>query len=414
MATRARHGSYLFQRPESRMWWLRLRSPGKVHVHSLKTADKTQAEMLAAPLIAEHKSALLAARPRLESAWRHDLAPGLHDVDGGKVFATDRELHYLDADGRTVKTTPNGKMDWRIAGDDRLGIGGGFIGRLIEVDAEHARPVLPIKDDDDALLETYIAHKTLKPGRAKEARDVFRVFKTTVGKPLSKCDRNDGREVVAALGDVKSATLRRKMVPLVAMVNFAISEGKLSFNPFVSVVAERDDSERRLPFDDSDMKLIRANLPKLSVQDQLLVRTLATTGMRLSEAFEIDREQTEGGCRFVVVGTKTDQSLRRVPLPAALLKHLPKAIKGKLFGGRPNSASTRLGKWLRDECKITDSTKVAAHSYRHRAKDQLRKAGVHPDVQEEIFGRDKKTIAAGYGIGSPVPLLRKVIDRIGF
>ena len=103
-----------------------------------------------------------------------------------------------------------------------------------------------------------------------------------------------------------------------------------------------------------------------------------------------------------------------MPIPAALLKHLPKAIKGKPFAGSPNSASTRLGKWLRDECKITNSTKVAAHSYRHRAKDQLRKAGVHPDVQEEIFGRDKKAIAAGYGFGSQVPLLRKVIDRIGF
>ena len=47
MATRARHGSYLFKRPESSMWWLRLRSDGKAKVHSLKTADKTEAERLA-------------------------------------------------------------------------------------------------------------------------------------------------------------------------------------------------------------------------------------------------------------------------------------------------------------------------------------------------------------------------------
>ena len=36
------------------------------------------------------------------------------------------------------------------------------------------------------------------------------------------------------------------------------------------------------------------------------------------------------------------------------------------------------------------------------------------DVAEEIFGRDKKTIAAGYGKGSPVPDLKEWIDRIGF
>jgi integrase len=331
----------------------------------------------------------------------------LHDApDGnGKIFATERELHYLDADGRVRIKGPNG------------GLAGG--GLRFAVPATGDRPSLATKDEDDALLETYIAHKGLKPSRAKEARDLFHLFKTTVGKPLAKCDRSDGRKVVATLGDVKSATLRRKMVPLVAMANFGISEGRLTFNPFAGCVADRDDSERRLPFDDADMALIRANLLKLGVQDQLLVRTLATTGMRLSEAFEIDREQTEGGCRFVIVGTKTDQSLRRVPLPTALMKHLPKPVKGKLFAGLPNAASTRLGKWLRDECGITDTAKVAAHSYRHRAKDRLRmkhpRVGRCPeDVAEEIFGRDKKTIAAGYGKGSPVPDLKEWIDRIGF
>src|SRR4051795_4761380 len=100
MATaRARHGSYLFHRPESRMWWLRLRSPDKVQVHSLKTADKTEAEMLAAPMIAQHKAALLAAKPRIELYWRQQYTPGLHDTPDGKIFATDRQLHFLDTTG---------------------------------------------------------------------------------------------------------------------------------------------------------------------------------------------------------------------------------------------------------------------------------------------------------------------------
>ena len=49
-APRARHGSYIFQRPESRNWWIRLRSPAKVKVHSLKTDDKTEAERRAGPV----------------------------------------------------------------------------------------------------------------------------------------------------------------------------------------------------------------------------------------------------------------------------------------------------------------------------------------------------------------------------
>jgi hypothetical protein len=300
------------------MYWLRLRSPGKSKVFSLRTADKLAAEMIAAPLIADHKAALLAAKPRIEFVWRQAYTSGLHDTPDGKVFATDRELHYLDATGATIRTAPNGGHEHRIVNlEGRLGI----LYAPIEIDdSASVRPSLVVKDDDDALLELYITHANLNATRAKEARDMLHLFKMTVGKPLAKCTRDDGRKVVAALDDVKSSTKRRKMVPLVAMVNHAISEGKhVGINPFASVVAVCDDSERRLPLDDSDIKLIRANLPKLSVQDQLLVRTLATCGLRLGEAFQIDREQIESGCRCVLVSSKTEQSLRRVPLPAALL-----------------------------------------------------------------------------------------------
>ena len=57
--------------------------------------------------------------------------------------------------------------------------------------------------------------------------------------------------------------------------------------------------------------------------------------MRLSEAFEIDKEEKERGCRFVIVGKKTEQSLRRVPLPASVLPFVPKKITGPLFSSKP-------------------------------------------------------------------------------
>src|SRR6202043_1812290 len=127
--------------------------------------------------------------------------------------------------------------------------------------------------------------------RLRQAREIWTTFRTVVNKPLRSCTRDDGRAIVAYLedqagGEIKTATLRRRMVPLVATVNLAINEGKLTFNPFSSVVPDRDDEEEREAFDDADMKLIRANLHRLSESDQLLVRLLATTGMRRGEAFE--------------------------------------------------------------------------------------------------------------------------------
>ncbi|MFY9892769.1 MAG: hypothetical protein WAK63_01370, partial [Xanthobacteraceae bacterium] len=56
---------YLFQRPDSKFWQLKLQSPDGRREISLRTTDKAQAEILALPLIAEHKQKLLANRPTL-------------------------------------------------------------------------------------------------------------------------------------------------------------------------------------------------------------------------------------------------------------------------------------------------------------------------------------------------------------
>ncbi len=262
-------------------------------------------------------------------------------------------------------------------------------------------------------------HKGITGLPEKQARDVWHTFKTVVGKPLAKCTRDDGRALVAAFGNLKSATAHRRMVPMVALCNLAIAEGKLTFNPFAGCTPKRNDSKRVFPFTDDDMGLIRANLHRLDKSDQLLVRMLATMGVRRGEAFAIDREQTENGVRYVMIGEtgktgskKTDQSLRRVPLPKDLLPYLPKKITGPLFAGRLDSAGKRLRKWLGD-IGISDPTKAPMHSFRHRAKDRLRAAACPLDVQYELLGHETKTVAAGYGRGSPMPLLRKWLDKIG-
>jgi len=413
MAARARHGSYLFKRPESSMWWLRLRSPGKVTVQSLRTADKLEAEMRAAPMIARHKGLLLAHRPvPTNLIWRHDYAPGLHDgPDGGKVFATETELHYIDKNGRTTISGPHG-----------------MVGFVVGTTAESGdRPSPAVKNADDEIFEVYIRHANLNAACAKACRDIWHLFVTiTGGKRLKDATRDDGRALVAAMGDVKSATAKRKLAPLRAAVNLAISEGKHSgINPFVNIVGKRDDSEERISFTDEDMVPIRAKLHMLGERDQLLVRLLACTGMRLAEAFGIDSEKMESGVRYVVVahgrdGTtqKTKQSHRRLPLPKQVIPYLPEKIGGPLFVGEPNTASKRLGGWLRRDVGITDPNKVI-YSLRHRAKDRLRIkfAGVGrcpEDLAEEIFGREKITMGDRYGGGSPIPDLQEWIDRIGF
>ena len=228
---------------------------------------------------------------------------------------------------------------------------------------------------------------------------------------MKAATRDDGRKVVQHFEaqNLKSASIRKKIGWLNATVNLAIREGRLTFNPFSSIVPKRDDEERRLPLDDADMQNVKRNLGRLDESERLLFRLLAATGMRLSEAFDIDSELKERGVRYVVIGHKTEQSKRRVPLPASALPHLPATIMGPLFHHGPRTASKRLNRFLND-CGIVDPRKVI-HSLRHRAQDRLRAAGCPTDVRYKLLGHEKKTVAAGYGVGSPMPLLKKWITR---
>lgn len=410
---------YLFKRKGSDNWYVRLQPPGqKIVEKSLGTSDLKLAEIAAMPLIREHKTFMYQRRPTVTPFWHRAYEPGLRMIDGEQVIATDRELQFLDDGGNVIRREPNG-------GPAELLSPAPVGGPSFKAYDDAKRPTPPVKNADDALLETYIKHNGIDGLPERQARDIWHVFKTVVNKPLRSCTREDGRAIVAYLedqagGEIKSATLRRRMVPLIATVNLAIDEGKLTFNPFSSVVPVRNDEDERDAFNNDDMKLIRANLHRLSENDQLLVRVVATTGVRRGEAFEIDREEIEDGIRFVTIGTKTPQSLRRIPFPTDLLPFLPKKISGPLFTGRMDSAGKRLREWL-GEIGITDPDKAPMHSFRHRAAKRLRAAGVPEDVREAVGGwaggkkkKPSRKYGNKHGAGYPLSVLKGAIDKIGF
>jgi integrase len=417
-----RKSDYLFQRQGSSNWWIKLQSPDKRVEKSLRTSDRKEAEIMALPMIAHHKAALLAAKPRLETVWRYEYEPSAdlkNAPNRERVLASATELKFYGADGKLLRTTPNGGPSSRIVNlQHRLGIP--FIDdRFIQVEeVEQAKP----KSDDDTVMDTYITHRRITGYNEREAREVWAIFKKlTDNKLLKNCNRDDGRKLVAHFEERKLAikTIEKKIAWLNAAVNLAIREGRhKSINPFSSIIPEdKDRSRRRLPLSDTDIKQIKRNLSRLDKADQLLIRLLASTGMRLSEAFEIDSEHEERSVRYVIVGRKTDQSLRRVPLPAAVLPYLPKSIKGPLFdrsknADPPDAASKRLNRFL-DDCGIIDKRKVI-HSFRHRAQDRLRAAECPEDIRWSILGHEEETVADSYGTGFSVPQLKKWIDKIGF
>jgi integrase len=411
MSKTKRKTDYLFQRPGSANWYIKLQAPDARIEKSLGTSDRRQAEILALPMIAEHKARLLAARPRLETTWQYQLEPGREHVgpDGERIIATERELIYLNHNGAIVRTVPNGSPAYQLVGGDKL------TARSLVNAYFTDRPKVQAKSSDDTIIETYLKHASITGHSERETRTVWALYKQlTDGKPLKEATRDDGRKIVQhfeAQG-LRSATIQKKITWLNAAVNLAIKESKLTFNPFSSIVPKRDDKQKRLPLSEADIKNAKRELSQLDENDQLLFRLLAATGMRLSEAFEIDSEMKERGCRYVIIGKKTPQSHRRVPFPAAVLPYLPNVIKGPLFAGGTPAASKRLNKFIR-RIGIGDKGKVL-HSLRHRAQDRLRAAGCPVDYRWALLGHEEETVAEGYGLGFPVPMLRKWIDKIGF
>src|SRR4051795_13050928 len=103
------NSGFIFQRPGSENWWIKLRSGGHRIERSLGTPVRAVADVLAAPMIAHHKARLLAARPPVGLAWQHEYEPGREHVgpDGGRIIATDSELIYVK-EGRITIRGPNG------------------------------------------------------------------------------------------------------------------------------------------------------------------------------------------------------------------------------------------------------------------------------------------------------------------
>jgi integrase len=144
------------------------------------------------------------------------------------------------------------------------------------------------------------------------------------------------------------------------------------------------------------------------------------TEIHLSEPFQIDEEFVRDGIRHVIIGTKTEASKRRMPLPTLVLRDLPKKIAGPIFTGSAKNAGKRLNRFLRglrisyDASSATGDKRKVVHSLRHRAIDRLRDLECPPDIIYQLAGQGEKTITRGYGYGYPVRVLKRWIDKIGY
>jgi integrase len=450
-----RRGDYLYKRKGSPYWWLKFQYPPrlaelvgkKVHRESTGETDYTKARLKVAQKVYDylHDRDLLSAEHDKRYRGSMELVPEFKP--GEKMYLSDGSVVEADDEGNAVFRFPDGKI--KIRPNPKVERFNLILNPAEQRERQEAleavrkaQPDKPVEvEEDQLLIEAYLSRKALPDRTVKEVRDTLARFKTLVnGKRFADCDRADGEKLYhwyRENGDSKRGkegnnlqTCQKKVGWLRAAVNIAIKDGRLKFNPFSGVVPttvigedgrKTTEEQKRRPFDEEEIALIYQHLYKLRPDDQMMFRWAEMTGMRLSEVCEIDEEFTErvkgrGPIRYVIIGRKTAESERRVPIPTALIPFLPEKITSPLIPNREEAdrreISKRLNRFFR-RIGIMDRRKVF-HSTRHRAQDRLRAMGCPEDQRWAIGGHEEKTVAAGYGAGFPLWQLLPWVDQIGW
>ena len=290
----------------------------------------------------------------------------------------------------------------------------------------------------ETVLKDYVAYKSDTPKAEKEiTQRVERLRKDMqhiYGKQklryvsLSDISRQDANDLRDHLLSRVSANSAVRMLGVVrTAINHAIVEHSLNIpNVFTNLRIKGAGASKldRLPLSDTQVVHLETAYSNDTTAWALFV-CLRDTGCRVSEiaGLRVKDCDTDKGCLIISPTPwrtlKTNNSHRSVPLSPEAIKALEEVFQGKdpeapLFpqyakerGG--DNCSAMLMKRLRTI--ITDK-KLTMHSLRHRMKDKLRNTGCPEAISMAILGHGSNTVAANYGSGYALDVMREHMEKV--
>ena len=288
-------------------------------------------------------------------------------------------------------------------------------------------------------LDQYEAYKSDTPKAAREiGQRVERLrtdMKSVFGKqklkytPLTDITRQDANDLRDHLLSRVSANSAVRMLGVVrTAINHVIVEHSLTIpNVFTNLKIKGAGASKhdRLPLTDSQLTLLEPAFSGDAIAWALYV-TLRDTGARVSEISGLRTKDCDLVAKCLDIsptpwrGLKTTNSQRSVPLSAEAAAALGKLIQNQtsdpeapLFDRYAkergaDSCSAMLMKRLRTV--ITDK-KLTMHSLRHRMKDKLRNTGCPEAISMAILGHSTNTVAANYGSGYALEVMREHLEK---
>ena len=236
-------------------------------------------------------------------------------------------------------------------------------------------------------------------------------------RDVSEYTREDAKLFVRHLEmrSNKTATIRRRINSLSAILNYAFAELDLDKrNPFSRLIikAEGEDSHKRGTFTNEQLKEGYDKALASGSQVKLLMPLLGETGCRLAEIVGLKLEDIDLESDLIQIRLnsarrlKTRSSQRSLPLVGYAKLAMEQAIEeaddtylfpryirdGKCYA---THASNALNKWLKK-----DFDGLTAHCLRHTFRDRLRVVECPIDLIDQIGGwRSVNSIGNKYGEG---------------
>ena len=186
-------------------------------------------------------------------------------------------------------------------------------------------------------------------------------------------------------------------------------------------------SLKRKPLPLEILKLVQNQCRETDDEARWLTLLLSETGMRLSEAAGLVREDIHLDKQLPYLEIKphewrrlkTNSSQRRLPLVGHSLWAVRQAYIASngpfMFpkycnenGCKSNSASAALNKWL----KGLAGPNYVIHSFRHALRDRLRAVNCPTDMIDQIGGWRRKSVGETYGEGYNLEQVYEWLNKI--
>ena len=228
---------------------------------------------------------------------------------------------------------------------------------------------------------------------------------------------------------MSNSTLKRVFSSVKAIINLSINEYGLDItNPFSKAYLPSIENEIRESIPLEDIRVIQTASKKEDDELRWLLLLLSDSGMRLSEALGLSKDDINLNTNLPHVKLiphkwrrlKTRNSERCIPLIGASLWASKKILEYQnnsiyafprytsVDNCNANSASAALNKWLKSKL-IND---YVVHGLRHSFRDRLRVIECPSEIIDQLGGWSLRSIGQGYGKGYKLSVLSKWMNQI--